>query len=106
EIRPGDQSLLDRKARILSANPQLRIRIEGNADERGSDEYNLALGMRRAAAVRRYLADHGVATDRIAATSNGEERPVCGGHDESCLGENRRDDMVITAGGERISPPR
>jgi peptidoglycan-associated lipoprotein len=107
ELRPAERQLLDRKAAILAANPALRIRIEGNADDRGSDEYNLALGMRRAAAAQRYLVEHGIAAGRIGTASNGEERPVCSSSDdESCLGENRRNEVVVTAGGERLQPPR
>jgi peptidoglycan-associated lipoprotein len=107
ELRPADRQLLDRKAAILAANPAVRIRIEGNADDRGSDEYNLALGMRRAAAAQRYLVDRGIAADRIGTASNGEERPVCSAsQDEPCLGENRRDEVVVTAGGEHLQPPR
>jgi len=106
EIEPADQSLLDRKASILTANRALQVRIEGNADERGSDEYNLALGMRRAATARRYLGEHGVDTTRLSVISNGEEHPVCQGHDESCWQQNRRDEFVITAGGDHLTAMR
>jgi peptidoglycan-associated lipoprotein len=86
EVRQGnDQSLLDRKAAILSANSAVRLRISGHADERGSDEYNLALGNRRAAAAKRYLAGKGIADGRMA--------------------ENRRDEFEVTAGGGRLVAP-
>ncbi|HEX3868510.1 MAG TPA: OmpA family protein, partial [Gemmatimonadaceae bacterium] len=74
----------------------------GNADERGSDEYNLALGMRRATVVEQYLARHGVATAQLETISNGEERPVCQGHEEDCWSQNRRDEVVITSGGDHL----
>jgi peptidoglycan-associated lipoprotein len=102
EIRAEDQANLGRKAAIIVANPALRIHIDGNTDERGSDEYNLALGMRRAGAVREYLANHGVDASRVTIASNGEERRVCQGHDESCWSQNRRDEFSIAAGGGRI----
>jgi peptidoglycan-associated lipoprotein len=70
------------------------IRVEGNADERGSREYNIALGHRRAEAVRQALVLRGVDGDRIEATSNGEERPRCAAQTEDCFAENRRADIV------------
>jgi peptidoglycan-associated lipoprotein len=102
EILPADQAILDRKAAIMSANPDVRIHIDGNTDERGSDEYNLALGMRRAAEVRQYLSNHGIAATRLSIASNGEERPACQEHGESCWSQNRRDEFAIVAGGTRI----
>jgi peptidoglycan-associated lipoprotein len=98
EVLDSERSLLDRKAAILTSTPALAISITGNGDERGSDEYNLALGMRRAAAVMRYLHDRGVATSRLSTASNGEERPLCQDHDESCWAKNRRADIAITTG--------
>jgi peptidoglycan-associated lipoprotein len=106
EIRSSDQTVLDQKVGILTANRDIRIRIDGHTDERGSDEYNLALGMRRSAAVRRYFVDHGIEEARIALTSNGEERPVCRESDESCWMQNRRAEFAIVAGGERITAAR
>jgi peptidoglycan-associated lipoprotein len=70
------------------------IRIEGNADERGSREYNIALGQRRAETVRQMLVLRGVGGDRVEAVSNGEERPRCTSHSEDCFAENRRADLV------------
>jgi peptidoglycan-associated lipoprotein len=102
-LESADRNLLDQKATILNAHAGLHLRIEGNADERGSDEYNLALGMRRAAVVRRYLVDRGIDSTRLAITSNGEERPTCQTHDESCWSQNRRDEFFITAGENQIS---
>ena len=90
----------------MRANPSVRIRIEGNADERGSDEYNMALGLRRAQTARKYLIDHGIDAARIDISSNGEERPVCQEHQESCWQQNRRDEFVIVAGGDALVAPR
>jgi peptidoglycan-associated lipoprotein len=103
DIEANDRALLDAKTPILMAHRGLQIRIEGSTDERGSDEYNLALGMRRASAARRYLVEHGVDSTRLVITSLGEERPVCQGHDDACWSENRRDEFVITAGDQQIA---
>lgn len=106
DIRPDAAATLDRKIPWLNANPGMRIRIEGNADERGSDEYNLALGQRRAAAAKRYLVERGIAADRFDLVSYGEERPVCTDHNEDCWQRNRRDDFVIvTIGSDAIVVP-
>ena len=75
-LRDEARSALDAKLAILNANPSLRIRIAGHTDERGSDEYNLALGQRRAASAKRYLTQRGIADDRIEVLSYGEERPA------------------------------
>ena len=106
DIRPDAATTLDRKIPWLQANPGMRIRIEGNADERGSDEYNLALGQRRAAAAKRYLVERGLDAGRFDLVSYGEERPICTEHDESCWQRNRRDDFVIvTIGSATIVVP-
>ena len=97
-MRSDQRPLAEAKAPILTANPGLRIRIEGNADERGSAEYNIALGMRRAAEAKRVLTERGVDASRIETVSFGKERPVCMAHEESCWQRNRRDDFRITAG--------
>ena len=105
-IRPDAAATLDAKLPWLQANPGMRIRIEGNADERGSDEYNLALGQRRAASAKRYLVDHGIAADRFDLVSYGEERPVCTEHNEACWQQNRRDDFrIVTIGSDKIVVP-
>lgn len=106
ELKSEESAKLDAKLPILRANPQVRIRVEGNADERGSDEYNQALGMRRAQAAKKYLTDRGIDAARIDIASYGEERPVCQEHDESCWSRNRRDEFVIVAGGDNIVAPR
>jgi peptidoglycan-associated lipoprotein len=102
-IRPDAAATLDAKVPWLQANPGMRIRIEGNADERGSDEYNLALGQRRAASAKRYLVERGIAADRFDLVSYGEERPVCTEHNEACWQQNRRDDFrIVTIGGDGV----
>jgi peptidoglycan-associated lipoprotein len=105
-IRDADQGTLDRKAAILAANPNVRLRISGHADERGSDEYNLALGNRRAAAAKRYLESKGVDGSRIEVVSYGEERPLNPGADESAFAQNRRDEFEVTAGGDNLVAPQ
>lgn len=104
-LRPDAQSALDAKLPILQANTGTRIRIEGHADERGSDEYNQALGMRRATAAKQYLTSKGVDASRIDVASFGEERPVCQDHNEACWSQNRRDEFVIVAGGDNLRAP-
>jgi peptidoglycan-associated lipoprotein len=89
---PARQSL-ERNASWLQANLDTRVTIEGHCDERGSDEYNLALGERRALAVKRYLAALGVDAERLATISYGEERPAVAGHDESAWAKNRRAEL-------------
>ena len=102
DLRAEDKAILDAKLPILRANPALRIRIDGNCDDRGSETYNLALGQRRAAAAKRYLTDYGIAADRIDIISYGEERPIAQGQDEAAWSQNRRDDFEIVSGGDNI----
>jgi len=97
DIRSDDQAVLDWKARLLVANPAMTLRISGHADDRGSDEYNLALGNRRAAAAKRYLVNKGVAEGRILTDSYGEERPLDPAETEEAWAKNRRDEFVLTA---------
>jgi peptidoglycan-associated lipoprotein len=94
-IRPGDAAVLDEKVPVLQANPAVRIEIAGNCDERGSDEYNLALGNRRAIAARTYLVDHGIDASRIVTISNGKERPIASGHNEAAWAQNRNDQFSL-----------
>jgi len=105
DLRPDDRAILDAKVPILQANTAVTLRISGHTDERGSDEYNLALGQRRAAAVKAYLAQHGVAESRMETISFGEERPVAQGSDESAWSQNRRAEFEITAGGQSLRKP-
>jgi peptidoglycan-associated lipoprotein len=105
-VRSVDQGTLDRKAAILGANPNVRIQISGHADERGSDEYNLALGNRRAAAAKRYLENKGIDGSRMEVVSYGEERPLNQGSDEAAFAQNRRDEFQMTAGGDSLVAPQ
>ncbi len=105
EILAEDRATLDRKAAILGTNGGLRITVSGHADERGSDEYNLALGNRRAAAVKTYLANKGIDGTRIAVVSYGEEKPLALGHDEDSWSQNRRAEFDATAGATNLRMP-
>ncbi|HXY70849.1 MAG TPA: OmpA family protein [Gemmatimonadales bacterium] len=98
DLLSGEVSLLQQKLSILQAHPQLVVQIAGNCDERGSDEYNMALGERRAAAAKRWLTAHGIAESRVTIISYGKERPLDSGHDEAAWSRNRRDDFVVTRG--------
>lgn len=106
DLLDAERPLLNRKAALMKVNPSLQLRIEGSTDERGSDEYNLALGMRRASAVKRYLTELGVDASRLTIASNGEERPVCRDHDEICWMQNRRAEFAIAAGGDIVAAGR
>lgn len=103
DLTPEAREQLEAKARILSANASIRILVEGNADELGSDEYNLALGQRRATVAKRYLTDRSIAAERIEVSSFGEERPTCAERTEECRARNRRDEVRITAGEPTIT---
>jgi len=106
DIQPGDKSNLDRKAAILAANPAVRIQIAGNCDDRGSDEYNLALGNRRAVAAKQYLVGKGIDGGRIETVSYGEERPLAQGQSEAAWAQNRNDQFILTAGGSNLVSPQ
>ena len=105
-VRSADEATLDRKAAILQANPNVRVTISGHADERGSDEYNLALGNRRAGAAKRYMQNKGIDAARMDVVSYGEERPLNPGHDEAAYAQNRRDEFQVTAGGDNLVAPQ
>jgi len=104
EIRGDAKAALDAKLPILRANAGVQIRISGHADERGSDQYNDALGQRRAAAAKRYLTDNGIDAARVTIVSYGEQRPATTGADESAWSRNRRAEFEITAGS--VAPPQ
>lgn len=95
QINAGQRSSLEEIADFLQANPSTGLIVEGHCDERGSNEYNLALGERRALAVRAYLIGLGVGADRIQTKSYGEERPASLGHDESSWSQNRRAEFSL-----------
>lgn len=106
DLRDDAKAALDAKIPILLANTAVTVRISGHADERGSTEYNLALGTERAAMAKRYLVERGVAAARIETTSFGEERPLCTESTDACWGQNRRDEFELTAGGPMLSRPQ
>jgi peptidoglycan-associated lipoprotein len=97
-IRTDAFPILQAQAGWLQHYPEIRVRIEGNADERGTREYNFALGARRADAVRDYLVAHGVAAGRIATISYGKEQPIDGGHDDAAWAKNRNAHTAIVEG--------
>jgi len=94
EVKSDYNGLITAHARYLAANPSTRVRLEGNTDERGSREYNIGLGERRAQAVRRALTLQGVTDAQITTVSYGEERPAVTGHTEEAWARNRRVDIV------------
>lgn len=104
-LRQDQREKLDAKLAIINANPQLRIRIAGHCDERGSDEYNLVLGRKRAEAAKQYLMDRGIDGSRIETMTFGRERPAVLGSDESAWSRNRRDEFEIIAGGDQFRAP-
>ncbi len=93
-IRPADAEILKKNADWIKANPNTKLRIEGNCDERGTVEYNLALGQKRADAAKNYLTGIGVDGKRLETISYGKERPACTEHNEGCWAKNRRDAFV------------
>jgi peptidoglycan-associated lipoprotein len=94
DIRPGDAKVLDATAAYLKANPSQLVLIEGHCDERGTAEYNLALGERRAKSAMNYLVSNGIEAGRITTISYGKERPVCSEHAETCWARNRNDTFL------------
>lgn len=89
-IRPDAYEILKAHAAYLSANPAVKVRLEGHADERGTREYNLALGERRGKAVANYLSANGASSSQLEVVSYGEERPIAEGHNEAAWAKNRR----------------
>lgn len=96
-IKPEFQQIIACHAQYLQDRPSARVRLEGNADERGSREYNLGLGERRGKAVQAALEANGASASQITVISYGEERPVCRQHTESCWSKNRRVNIVYTS---------
>ncbi len=94
-IRSDARPVMKANVAWLNANPKAKIKIEGNCDERGTKEYNLALGQRRAASAKKYLTDMGISAGRISLISYGKEKPICTEHNETCWQKNRRDDFVL-----------
>jgi peptidoglycan-associated lipoprotein len=97
DIRPADAAILKENAALLKKYTSIKIQIEGHCDERGTSEYNLALGERRANSTKNYLMSLGVSPERISAISYGEEKPIDPGHNEEAWGKNRRAHAIITS---------
>ena len=97
-IEDADKTVLGRQAQWLAKYPAVRVTVEGHCDERGTREYNLALGARRANAVKEYLVSQGVSTARVETVSYGKERPICTESNEGCWAQNRRGTTTITGG--------
>jgi len=95
-LRKDSRETLSELAQWMKNNPSVDIRIDGNCDERGSNEYNLALGENRASSAKKYLIYLGISPDRLETMSYGEEKPSCSESNESCWSKNRRDDFTIT----------
>lgn|SRR5208283_881939 len=94
-IRSDAKAVMKANADWLKANSKVKIKIAGNCDERGTKEYNLALGQRRSASAKKYLTDMGVSSKRISLISYGKEKPICTEQNEECWQKNRRDDFVV-----------
>ena len=105
DIKPEDTQRLDGKAKLLKQFAAVRIRITGHCDERGSDQYNIALGMRRATAAKAYLVQLGIDASRIEVASLGREVPIDPGHDEAAWAQNRRDEFEIIGGSQSLRAP-
>ena len=101
EVRPDAYPRLDAQVAWLQRYPQVTVRIEGNADERGTREYNLALGARRAESVRTYLVSRGISAARIDTISYGKERPIAAGSNEEAWARNRNAHTAIVSGAVR-----
>jgi peptidoglycan-associated lipoprotein len=99
-LRPEAQQALTQDAAYLKSHPDVKIRIEGHCDQRGSEEYNLGLGDRRATAAKNYLVNLGVSPDHVATLSYGKDKPFCTDTTEECYQKNRRDHMVLLPAGE------
>lgn len=95
DLRPGDQATLQADAQFLQAHPNITFTIEGHCDERGSTEYNIALGENRANAVKNGLVQAGISADRIRTISYGKEKPFCTESNEQCWQQNRRGHLVM-----------
>jgi len=95
DIRADQKDRIKKNGDLLIGSAKARVRVEGNTDERGTNEYNMALGERRAVSAVKYLVNMGVAEGRIDTLSYGEEKPLNLGHDEMAWSQNRRDDFVI-----------
>ncbi len=94
-IKSDQVDRMEKNAVFMEENPGFKVRVEGNCDERGTNEYNMALGQRRAMSGKKYLVNLGIPETRLSTISYGEERPINFGHDELSWSQNRRDDFVV-----------
>jgi peptidoglycan-associated lipoprotein len=95
DLKPESRETLKKHADWLAKNPDKKVMVEGNCDERGTNEYNMALGQRRAESAAKYLKSLGVSPKRISTVSYGEDRPVCKESNEACWAKNRRAEFVV-----------
>lgn len=95
DVRTDARDALSQTAQFLRSYPQVKVLIEGHCDERGSTEYNLALGDRRSSAAKAFLTSLGISADRMETVSYGKERPFCTASDEACYQQNRRAHFVM-----------
>lgn len=96
-IRTDAKTAMQANAEWLKANPKVKVRIEGNADERGTKEYNQSLGQRRAVSAKKYLTAMGISSSRFSLLSYGKEKPICTEQNETCWQKNRRDDFIVVS---------
>jgi peptidoglycan-associated lipoprotein len=94
-VREDQRARIEKNAAFLKENQEVKVSIEGNCDERGTNEYNMALGERRALSAKKYLMNLGIHEDRMHTISYGEEKPLLHGHDEYSWAQNRRDDFIL-----------
>jgi peptidoglycan-associated lipoprotein len=106
QLRDDGVATLDAKAAVLQANPSITLVVTGHTDERGTAEYNLALGQRRAAQVKRYLATKGIADGRLTTQSLGDSQPAAAGSDEASYQQNRRAEFVVRGVSGALVRPR
>ena len=106
QLRDDATAALDAKAAVLQANPAITLVITGHTDERGTSEYNLALGQRRAAQAKRYLVSRGVADGRLTTQSLGDSQPAASGTDEAAYQQNRRDEFAVRNAPAVLVVPR
>ena len=97
-VEENDKAILSRQAAWLAKYPSVRVTVEGHCDERGTSDYNLVLGEKRAKAVRNYLVELGISANRLSVVSYGKERPSCLDHAESCYQQNRRGHLAVKTG--------
>jgi len=105
-LQQDDRAALDRKVAILKANPTVRVQITGACDDRGSEQYNQALGQRRASAVKDYMVGHGIDAARLDELSSGEQSPIDAGSGEAAWARNRRAEFVVVSGDVPLAKPR